>query len=129
MSASTHPSTDRSFISSDLYKFDHAFSPPLPDPPSFLKLNQTGGASLPPADTEGWAMEEALDIEWAHALAPNAAIIMIEANHGETTSQSFSDLATAVDTARHLAGVSAISMSYGWTDSMVDSSGAGPKSV
>ena len=31
------------------------------------------------ADTTGWAVEEALDVEWAHALAPQANIILFEA--------------------------------------------------
>src|SRR5208282_1354568 len=77
-------------------------------------------------DTEGWATEEALDIEWAHAMAPMANIVAIEANSGEDSRQSFSDLATAVNTARNLPGVSVISMSYGWDESFVNTTvGAG----
>src|SRR5208282_1826005 len=72
-------------------------------------------------DTEGWATEEALDIEWAHAMAPMANIVAIEANSGEDSAQSFSDLATAVNTARNLPGVSVISMSYGFPESFVNS--------
>jgi subtilase family serine protease len=46
----------------------------------------------PPADsTGGWELEESLDIEWAHAMAPNAKIVLFEA-----ASTSFSDLLTAV---------------------------------
>lgn len=33
---------------------------------------------LPPAD-DGWRVETALDIEWAHAMAPNAKIMLVEA--------------------------------------------------
>ncbi len=40
----------------------------------------------------GWAQEAALDIEWAHAMAPNAAIVLVEAN-----SSSYADLFAAVD--------------------------------
>ena len=43
----------------------------------------------------GWAQEAALDIEWAHAMAPNAQIILVEA-----ASARFSDLFAAVDVAR-----------------------------
>src|SRR5262249_54038936 len=46
-------------------------------------LNQSGqsSAALPPADPSGgWETEEALDVEWAHALAPGAQIVVIEAN-------------------------------------------------
>jgi subtilase family serine protease len=42
----------------------------------------------PPQDPSGgWELEEALDIEWAHAMAPNARIILVEA-----ASNSYSDL-------------------------------------
>ena len=33
----------------------------------------------PPRQDTGWGLEEALDIEWAHAMAPNAQIFLIEA--------------------------------------------------
>src|SRR5262249_9197998 len=51
---------------------------------------------------------EALDVEWAHAIAPKANILLVEAN-----SPSSSDLLAAVDTARNTKGVVAISMSWG----------------
>ena len=45
----------------------------------------------------GWNQEAALDIEWAHAMAPNAKIVLIEA-----ASASFSDLLQAVDVANSM---------------------------
>jgi subtilase family serine protease len=42
----------------------------------------------------GWAQEAALDIEWAHAMAPFAQIVLVEA-----ASNSFADLLQAVDVA------------------------------
>ena len=42
----------------------------------------------------GWSLEEALDIEMAHAMAPNAKIILVEA-----ASNSYSDLYQAEDVA------------------------------
>lgn len=42
----------------------------------------------------GWAQEAALDIEWAHAMAPNAKIVLVEA-----ASSSFANLFAAVDVA------------------------------
>src|SRR5207245_1066505 len=49
-------------LADDLKTFDRAFG--LPDPPSFLQLNQVGGDSSPDADpTGGWAAEEALDVQ------------------------------------------------------------------
>jgi subtilase family serine protease len=62
----------------------------------------------------GWGQEAALDIEWAHAMAPNAKIILVEAN-----SNSFSDLFAAVDRARtELAsfGGGEVSMSWGGSE-------------
>jgi hypothetical protein len=91
-------------IASDLTKFDATFG--LPDP-VFTKVNQTGGSTPPIADS-GWAVEIALDVEWAHAIAPKANILLVEAN----TSNDF-DLYTAVRFAARQPGVVAVSMSWG----------------
>ncbi len=92
-------------IASDLAAFDKMYA--LPAPPAFTKVNQTGGTSYPFADAS-WAMEIALDVEWAHAVAPGAKILLVEANSSYTT-----DLLTAVDYARNQPGVVAVSMSWG----------------
>jgi subtilase family serine protease len=98
---------DNPNIASDLTRFDQALG--VAAPPSFTKVNQSGGTAYPGVDsTGGWETEEALDVEWSHALAPGARIVLVEAN-----SASFSDLNAAVDYARHLAGVTVVSMSYG----------------
>ena len=55
-----------------------------------------------------WEIEEALDIEWAHAIAPGASIVLVEAS-----SESNADLFAAIKTAASLPGVSAVSMSWG----------------
>lgn len=60
-----------------------------------------------PRTNGGWAQEAALDIEWSHAMAPNAKIILVEA-----ASNSYADLFKAVDKAKTL-GASQISMSWG----------------
>jgi hypothetical protein len=90
-------------IASDLQKFDAAFG--LPNP-VFTKVNQTGGSTMPAAN-KSWATEIALDVEWAHAIAPGAKILLVEAK-----SNSMSDLMAAVDYARHASGVVAVSMSW-----------------
>jgi len=56
----------------------------------------------------GWNQEAALDIEWAHAMAPGASIVLVEA-----ASSSLSDLLAAVDYASGIAGVRQVSMSWG----------------
>jgi hypothetical protein len=53
-------------------------------------------------------MEATLDVEWAHAIAPDAKILLVEAR-----SPSRTDLMAAVDYARSLPDVVAISMSWG----------------
>ncbi len=84
---------------------------------SFLTvLNQDGQtSSLPAVDpTGGWEAEEALDVEWAHAVAPGAQIVLVEAN-----SQSLSDLFSSVATAANQPGVSVVSMSWGLPEGVV----------
>jgi len=56
----------------------------------------------------GWASETSLDIEWAHAIAPNAKILLVEA-----TTPSGENLLKAVDYAASRKDASAISMSWG----------------
>ncbi len=101
-------SSSVTFSNSDLANFDKAFG--IPDPPSFMKLNESGKTTgLPGTDpTGGWEAEEALDVEWAHALAPAASIVLVEA-----ASSGGNDLLKAVTTAANLPNVSVISMSWG----------------
>jgi subtilase family serine protease len=55
----------------------------------FSQVSQTGSGSLP-RNNSGWALEISLDVQWAHAIAPGAKILLVEAK-----SASFSDLLTA----------------------------------
>lgn len=99
-------------VQNDLKAFDSAYG--LANPPSLTVMSQTGSTTnLPGVDpttpkSNGWEVETALDVEWAHALAPGARIVLVEAN-----SDSYSDLITAVQTAKNLPGVSVVSMSWG----------------
>lgn len=38
-----------------------------------------------PTNNGGWAQEESLDFEWAHALAPSAKIVLVEASSASTS--------------------------------------------
>jgi subtilase family serine protease len=60
----------------------------------FSKVNQTGGSSYPKTNS-GWALEISLDVQWAHAIAPGAHILLVEA-----TSNSFTNLLAAEDYAK-----------------------------
>lgn len=65
-----------------------------------------------PRANGGWAQEAALDIEWAHAMAPGAKIVLVEA-----ASASFSDMYAAVDKAVSLAAPGdQVSMSWGGSE-------------
>ncbi len=104
-------------IISDLGQFDVLEG--LPAPPSFSIYNVAGqninnllgdggqtinGVVVPPDMGLGnWAGETSLDVEWAHAIAPGAAIDLV-----------FSpNLQAGVPTAAGLPGVSVVSMSWG----------------
>ncbi len=91
--------------------------------PCFVKVYATG--SKPRANC-GWGQEAALDIEWAHAMAPYAQIVLVEAK-----SNRFSDLFDAVDkatqivqaggystagTLRNVTGAGQVSMSWGGSE-------------
>lgn len=62
----------------------------------------------PAKATTGWAGEIAMDVEFAHAFAPAANIVLYEANEAD-----FVGLYQCVDWARHAAGVTVVSMSFG----------------
>ena len=47
----------------------------------FKKINQNGGTSSYPKYDGGWGLEIAMDIEWAHAIAPAAKILLVEASN------------------------------------------------
>lgn len=57
----------------------------------FTKVNQTGGTRYPKTNS-GWALEISLDVQWAHAIAPGAKILLVEAS-----SASFTNLLAAED--------------------------------
>lgn len=106
-------------IVTDLSVFDQQFG--LPAPPSFTKvgLNSRGVASTTtfPTPDASWAGETELDVEWAHAVAPGASILLVEAN-----SDSDTDLLRAVDYARKQPGVVAVSMSWGSSETSSEAS-------
>ncbi len=58
----------------------------------------------------GWALETSLDVEWAHAMAPSATIMLSVAK-----SASITDLVNAVDAAV-AAGATVVSMSWGGSE-------------
>ncbi len=90
-------------LAADLHVFDQAND--LPDP-QLTVIDQAGTKT-----NSTWASEESLDVEWAHAIAPGANILVVEAR-----SQTLKNLLSAVDTARKSPGVVAVSMSWGFNE-------------
>lgn len=80
----------------------------------FKKVSQTGTTSYPKTNS-GWALEISLDIQWAHAIAPGATILLVEAN-----SASYSDLLAAEDYAS--AHATYVSNSWGAAESSTEGS-------
>jgi subtilase family serine protease len=79
----------------------------------FKKVSQTGHQ---PAANANWAVEISLDVQWVHAIAPQATIVLVETN-----SNGLSDLISGVDVAVKN-GASAVSMS--WTSYEFSSEGS-----
>ena len=71
-------------IRHDLSTFDATYN--LPDPPSLKILTPVG--AIPPydnsAERQNWAGETTLDVEYAHAIAPDANIVLVETPVAET---------------------------------------------
>jgi subtilase family serine protease len=92
-------------IQSDLATFDAAYG--LQAPSSFRQVQMGGVTQV----NTGWAGETALDVEWAHAVAPQANLLLVEA-----PSADYSDLLAAVRWAASQSGVVAVSMSWGGSE-------------
>jgi len=79
-------------INNDLAVFDSTFG--IPAPPSFTILCPTGcptfdPKNMPQAEFQ-WTVETTLDVEWAHAMAPGAKIVLVVAAspHGSVINTS-----------------------------------------
>lgn len=87
----------------DLNYFSRQFSLPA----TTLQIAYPQGK--PRAADTGWALETSLDVQWAHAIAPKAKILLVVAKNA-----SFDNLLAAVDYAS--AHASQVSMSWGAND-------------
>jgi subtilase family serine protease len=105
---------------SDLAAYSAEFGLRAPTHENFEVVYATPGGSTqtstaPPQDPSGgWEVEESVDIEMAHAMAPKAKIYLVEAN-----SSGSGDLFPAVTLASNLvaaAGGGEVSMSWGFGD-------------
>ncbi|MGO9920490.1 MAG: hypothetical protein ACLQIB_38090 [Isosphaeraceae bacterium] len=113
-------------IESDLTVYSTEYGLPLPGHGfTFTQLSQTGmntfgpitPGNLPPVYATS-AIETALDVETAHAIAPGANILVVETN-----SQYPGGLDAAESYAASQPGVSAVSISYGNPEFIVNENG------
>ncbi len=100
----------------DLTTFSREYGLPLPTSQTFKQVSVSGKR---PLTDEAATAEAMMDIQWAHAIAPAATIILVEAD----TTGGFTatgDLAAAINKAttilnkQYKGGV--ISMSFGWPE-------------
>jgi subtilase family serine protease len=91
-------------IQNDLNTFSQQFGLPAAD----LTIDYPNGK--PKRTDGGWALETALDVEWAHALAPQAKIMLVVAK-----STSLSDFLAAIDYATSH-GAQVVSNSWGGSE-------------
>src|SRR5437868_7321221 len=100
-------------IAADLNHFNSTFglAPCTTTSGCFKKVYASG---TKPATDPGWALEIALDVEWAHVIAPKAKIVLVEAS-----SNSLTALLHAVDVAVQQ-GASVVSMSWGGDEFSVE---------
>ncbi len=103
-------------IYSDLTAFDAKYGLANPTSTTSPVTNSATSTNLPSFSTisetsikdSGWNTEEALDVEMAHAAAPGANIVLIEASSANTN-----DLIAAINAAKSIPSVSVVSMSWG----------------
>jgi subtilase family serine protease len=96
-------------IESDLGVFSTQFGLPSCTTANACFKKTFASGSKPKTDP-GWSLEISLDVEWAHAIAPQAKILLVEA-----ASNSFANLIQAVDVAVKN-GASVVSMSFGGSE-------------
>jgi len=97
---------DDANIESDLAVFDKQYN--LPACTTTNGCFERHKMATSTTSNSGWAMETSLDVEWAHAIAPTAKILLVEAK-----TQSGANLLSAVDYAAARKDVVAVSMSWG----------------
>jgi subtilase family serine protease len=104
-------------IARDLAAFDTAFG--LRAPASLRVIQPAGRVPRyrPTSGRTGWASETTLDVEWAHAMAPAASIVLVETPTAENEGRTgFPQIVTAEKYAlRHHLG-QVISQSFGATE-------------
>src|SRR5262245_41128298 len=73
-------------LEADLALFDSTFD--LPAPPSISQIHMPGSTPFDFNDDNqlGWAFEASLDVQWAHAIAPGARVVVVAAKDNDDDS-------------------------------------------
>ncbi len=101
---------DNPKAASDLAIFSSLFGLP----PAELTVVYASGTKPPLDPSGGWELEESLDLQYAHAMAPKARLILVEA-----TSNDGNDIVDAIILAGNLvsaAGGGEVTMSFSFTE-------------
>ncbi len=99
-------------VARDLAAFSAFMGLPAPDLTIIGTATESNFSTDPNA---GWAVETTLDVEWVHAIAPGAKILLVIA-----PTPSFDDLDAAIVTASMHQGVVSISNSWSLQESLTD---------
>jgi hypothetical protein len=103
-------------IQADLNSFDAKFNLPSIN----LTVINDGASKQDPSG--GWQLETALDVEWVHAIAPYANIVLVQAANDRTSvSGAPTALLHAVTVAASQPGVTVVSMSWGVSEFVTES--------
>ncbi len=108
-------------VAKDLATFDALFH--IPAPPSFTILCPDGCPVFAPNDTHhdeaGWSVETSLDVQYAHAMAPGANIVLVVAS---TSSGNAINVAEAAAIQRYPGSI--MSQSFGIPEILVHANNA-----
>lgn len=98
---------DHPNIAADLAAFNANYGLPTTDGNggTLLTIAKPQGQ---PAYNQAWAQEIAIDVQWAHAIAPGAKILLVEA-----VTSGLANLFSAITYAASQPGVSVVSLSWG----------------
>jgi len=96
-------------VIADATFFSSYFGLPVP---KIARIFANGnGSCVVPVRNAGWELETALDVQWAHAMAPNAAIIMVHACSNSYADLMYAELIAAQKVAAYGGGI--VSNSWG----------------
>jgi subtilase family serine protease len=86
-------------------------------------LTASCSGTPPPAKNYGWDLEESLDIEWSHVMAPSAKVILVEACSQSLPDLLFAEQVAGIEVSAN--GGGDISNSWGYQEACVGNNNCG----